>query len=99
MEIHVWGSRADRLENPDRLIFDLDPDPAVPWAAVIAAVREMRGVLEDLGLASFVKTTGGKGLHVVVPVRPRLDWDQAKAFSRAVAEGVVRRRPIATWPR
>ena len=93
LEIHVWGSRADHLEKPDRLIFDLDPDPSVKWPQVIAGAREVRRALEDLGLASFLKTTGGKGLHLVVPVQPRVEWDQAKAFCRAVADRMVRAAP------
>ena len=86
LEIHVWGSRAGQLEKPDRLVFDLDPDPSVDWPQVINAARSVRLLLEELGLASFLKTTGGKGLHLVVPVQPRTDWDDAKAFCRAVAE-------------
>src|SRR5439155_836860 len=80
LEIHAWGSRADKLENPDRLIFDLDPDPQVPWSFVVQSARQLREFLDQLGLESFVKTTGGKGLHVVVPIDRRHDWDVAKAF-------------------
>src|SRR5262249_46257291 len=83
LEIHVWGSRANQLEKPDRLIFDLDPDPAVGWPEVIGAARDMRAILEELGLISFLKTTGGKGLHLVVPVQARTEWGQAKAFCRS----------------
>jgi bifunctional non-homologous end joining protein LigD len=90
VEIHPWGSRADDLERPDRLIFDLDPGEDVGWSDVIAAARALRGELETIGLASFVKTSGGKGLHVVVPVEPRLDWDDAKAFTQSVAEKMSR---------
>ena len=93
LEIHAWGSQAKRIENPDRLIFDLDPDPSVEWPEVVRAAREVRQVLEELGLTSFLKTTGGKGLHIVVPVQPRLDWDEAKAFCQAVADFVVRAAP------
>ena len=93
LEIHVWGSRARHLEKPDRLIFDLDPDPTVGWPAVVSAARQVRLVLEELGLTSFVKTTGGKGLHLVVPVQPRFEWDEAKAFCRAVADYMVRAAP------
>jgi bifunctional non-homologous end joining protein LigD len=93
LEIHVWGSHARHLEKPDRLIFDLDPDPAVDWPHVIVAAREVRLVLEELGLKSFLKTTGGKGLHLVVPIQPRTEWDEAKAFCRAVADFIVRAAP------
>jgi bifunctional non-homologous end joining protein LigD len=93
LEIHVWGSRARQLEKPDRLIFDLDPDPAVDWPEVIKAAREMRVLLEEIGLTSFLKTTGGKGLHLVVPIQPRTEWDDAKAFCRSVADFMVRSAP------
>jgi bifunctional non-homologous end joining protein LigD len=93
LEIHVWGSRAGQLEKPDRLVFDLDPDPSVEWPQVINAARSVRLLLEELGLASFLKTTGGKGLHLVVPVQPRTQWDDAKAFCRAVAEFFVHAAP------
>ena len=93
LEIHVWGSRAEQLEKPDRLIFDLDPDPAVEWQDVVIAARELRHLLEELGLISFLKTTGGKGLHLVVPVQPRTEWGDAKAFCRAVAEFMVLAAP------
>lgn len=93
LEIHVWGSRAGKLEKPDRLVFDLDPDPAVEWQYVIDAARQLRALLEELGLESFLKTTGGKGLHLVVPVQARTAWDEAKAFCRAVAETMVRAAP------
>jgi bifunctional non-homologous end joining protein LigD len=92
-EIHPWGSRADRLEQPDRLIFDLDPGEDVPWSAVIAAAHEVRERLAGLGLTSFVKTSGGKGLHVVVPVEPMAGWDTAKAFTASVAETMAREHP------
>jgi bifunctional non-homologous end joining protein LigD len=93
LEIHVWGSRARALEKPDRLIFDLDPDPSVEWQQVVVAARETRLVLKELGLTSFLKTTGGKGLHVVVPIQARTEWDDAKAFCRSVAELMVRAAP------
>ncbi len=93
VEIHPWGSRADRLEEPDRLIFDLDPGEGVAWSAVIAAARTVRDRLAELGLTSFVKTSGGKGLHVVVPVEPTADWKRAKAFTASVAESLARERP------
>ena len=93
LEIHVWGSREDKLEQPDMMVFDLDPAPEVEWPGMIKAARLMRERLSELGLASFVKTTGGKGLHIVVPLTPEADWDTVKAFSRAVAESVVRETP------
>ncbi|HEV8337545.1 MAG TPA: DNA ligase D [Candidatus Polarisedimenticolia bacterium] len=93
LEFHTWGSRADRLENPDRITFDLDPGPGVDWDAVLDAARLVRRRLSDRGLASFPKTTGGKGLHIVVPLRGRNDWDEVHEFSRALAEAVVREQP------
>lgn len=93
LEIHVWGSLADRYEKPDRLIFDLDPDPAVEWANVVAAAKEVRLLLESLELTTFIKTTGGKGLHIVVPIQRRTTWEDAKAFCRAVADFLVAHAP------
>src|SRR4051794_6374742 len=93
LEIHLWGSRADQFEKPDRLIFDLDPDPTVTWPHVVNAAREVRLLLEELELESFLKTTGGKGLHIVVPIRRRLDWPEAKAFCRSVADFLVAAAP------
>jgi len=86
LELHPWSARAPRLDRPDRLIFDFDPDTAVEWNDLVGAVRLLRELLDDLGLKGFLKTTGGKGLHVVVPIRPTLDWEAAKGFTRAVAE-------------
>jgi bifunctional non-homologous end joining protein LigD len=96
LEIHVWGSRADRLEQPDRMVFDIDPDPQTPWPRVVGAARGVRARLESLGLDSFLKTTGGKGLHVVVPLRRGPGWEDVRAFSAAVASGLVREDP-ALW--
>jgi bifunctional non-homologous end joining protein LigD len=93
LEIHIWGSQADQYEKPDRLILDLDPDPAVDWLQVVTAAKEVRLLLEELGLVSFIKTTGGKGLHVVVPVQRRTNWDDAKAFCKAIADFMVAAAP------
>ena len=93
LEIHTWGSRQDHLEQPDRLTFDLDPDPALPWKQIREAAETLRGQLSGLGFAAFVKTTGGKGLHVVVPITPKQDWDRVKAFTKKVAEDLVREAP------
>ena len=93
LEIHTWGSRCDRLDRPDRLTFDLDPDPALPWSAVADAARLMQARLKDLGLGAFLKTTGGKGLHVVVPIARTMDWQEAKAFAKALADSMTAAEP------
>lgn len=93
LEMHVWGARIDKPDFPDRLVFDLDPDASVPWADVVAAALLTRARLKDLGLESFPRTTGGKGLHVVVPLVRRHNWDPAKTFAKALAEDLVRQHP------
>jgi bifunctional non-homologous end joining protein LigD len=85
LEIHVWGSTLEDIEKPDRLIFDLDPDPTVPWPEVVAAAKEVRERLRKLRLESFAKTSGGKGLHVVLPIERSLEWPAAKRFCRTIA--------------
>jgi bifunctional non-homologous end joining protein LigD len=89
VELHPWGSRTPKLDRPDRLIFDFDPDDGVRWKEIVEGVGVLRTLLDDLGLEGFLKTTGGKGLHVVVPIRPTLDWTQAKGFTKAVADFLV----------
>lgn len=86
LELHPWGSTVARLETPDRITFDLDPDIGLPWERVTGAAIALREALLAIGLRSFAKTTGGKGLHVVVPIAPKLDWDAVREFSKWVAE-------------
>ncbi len=93
LEIHAWGARIDRLERPDRIVIDLDPGAGVEWPEVVEAAVAMRDRFTALGLRSFVKTTGGKGLHVVVPLVRRSGWDEVKAFSRAIAVAAAAERP------
>ena len=93
LELHPWGSRAPKLGHPDRLVFDFDPDESLGWERLVEAVTVLRKLLGDVGLESFLKTTGGKGLHVVVPVQPTRAWDGARAFGKAVAELLVRTFP------
>ncbi len=93
LEVHTWNSTTDHLEQPDRVIFDLDPGPAVKWKAVVTAAEAIRDRLRKLGFASFVKSTGGKGLHVVVPLVPDADWEACFLFTRIVSEGLVAEDP------
>ncbi|MEO8566369.1 MAG: DNA ligase D [Betaproteobacteria bacterium] len=93
LELHPWGSRAPSLGLPDRIIFDLDPDDAVAWEDLRQAALIVKTLLENIGLAPFLKTTGGKGLHVVVPILPAVGWESIKGFSKAVAEFLERTFP------
>lgn len=93
LEIHPWGSRNDAQEKPDRIVFDLDPDPALPFQTVAATALLLRSELDRLGLKAWLKTTGGKGLHVVVPVTRRRDWEATKAFSKAFVDHIVSLEP------
>lgn len=86
LEFHVWGCRIDDVEHPDQMVLDLDPSDDVPWSETMTIARELRERLTDLGLEGFLRTTGGKGLHVVVPLAPELGWDEVKAFARAVCK-------------
>jgi bifunctional non-homologous end joining protein LigD len=93
LEIHPWGATVGDLDHPDRLIFDLDPGPHLDWAALIDAAVDVRERLERDGLKSFVKTSGGKGLHVVAPLRPEAAWDAAKSYARGIAEAMAKGDP------
>jgi bifunctional non-homologous end joining protein LigD len=93
VEIHTWNSATDHLEQPNRIIWDLDPGPDVTWTQVVTAARLVRSVLETLNLDSWVKTTGGRGLHVVVPIKPERDWSECLACARDVGEAIVRGDP------
>jgi bifunctional non-homologous end joining protein LigD len=93
LELHIWGSRIDDVERPERIVFDLDPDPSVGFDTVKAAADGMRQVLDALGLASFPLLTGGKGVHVVVPIQRRHEWPTVKAFARAFAERFAENEP------
>ncbi|HYV18878.1 MAG TPA: DNA ligase D [Verrucomicrobiae bacterium] len=93
LELHVWGSRAARVEHPDLMIFDVDPDVGLPWKRVVEGCLALRARLDELGLRSWLKTTGGKGMHVCVPLGRRQDWDEVKAFSRALSADIATREP------
>lgn len=93
LEIHPWGSKMNSLENPDRIIFDLDPGPYVAWSQVIDAALAIRKQLKKLGLISFVKTSGGKGLHIVVPILKKWNWNQIKSYSKVFALEMVKQNP------
>jgi len=95
LEFHPWGAMAEAPDMADRIVFDLDPDAGVAWAKVVAAARWVRDRLRELGLESFVRTSGGKGLHVVVPLRPACPWPQVKTFARAFAESMAASDPLA----
>ncbi|HZD41433.1 MAG TPA: non-homologous end-joining DNA ligase, partial [Terriglobales bacterium] len=93
LEIHPWGSRTPKLGRPDRIIFDLDPDEAVGWDEISEAAKVMKTLLDHLGLRVFLKTTGGKGLHLVIPIRPTQPWKEIKGFSQSVAQLLVNTFP------
>ena len=93
VEFHVWGSSVGAIETPDILVFDLDPGPEVGWRRVREAARTLRAELQDRGLESFLRTSGGKGLHVVVPFAPHEHWPRVGAFAREVVEALVAREP------
>ncbi|NJC37221.1 bifunctional non-homologous end joining protein LigD [Xanthomonas arboricola] len=93
LELHPWGAQVDDPEHPDRLVFDLDPGEAVSWADVVAAARDIRAKLRSAGLESAVRLSGGKGLHVVVPIVPEADWEQARDFCEAFAQALATHAP------
>jgi bifunctional non-homologous end joining protein LigD len=93
LEIHTWNSTTADVEKPNRIVWDLDPGPRITWSQVVMAAHLVRDVLETLGLESWVKTTGGSGLHVVVPIVPRRAWSDCLLFSRAVAQAITATNP------
>lgn len=93
LELHPWGATVADPEHPDRLVFDLDPGEGVSWAQVKAGARDVRDRLLKVGLESFVRLSGGKGVHVVVPLQPKADWEQAKAFCEAFAQAMALEQP------
>jgi bifunctional non-homologous end joining protein LigD len=93
LELHTWGAHGDDPEHPDLLVLDLDPDPSLDFAEVIEAAHDVRAMLAEIDLQSWVKTTGGKGLHVCVPVRRTLSWDAGKALTKGLAHALESRHP------
>jgi bifunctional non-homologous end joining protein LigD len=93
LELHPWGAREGHLDRPDRIVFDLDPDEDLSWERVVEALNVTHKLLETLGLQSFLKTTGGKGLHLVVPVEPTVPWEDITGFTKAAADLLVRTFP------
>ncbi|MFB3305902.1 DNA ligase D [Pseudomonas sp. AMR01] len=93
VELHTWGATSDKIETPDLFVLDLDPDPALPWKTMLEAAQLTLAVLDELGLDAFVKTSGGKGLHLVIPLARRDDWDTVKAFAKAIAQFMTRQLP------
>jgi bifunctional non-homologous end joining protein LigD len=93
LEIHPWGSRNHSLEEPDRIVFDLDPDSAIDWQTLTTCAFELQKRLQKVGLESFVKSTGGKGLHVVVPIRPEYGWPVIKQFAHNIVLSMEKTDP------
>jgi bifunctional non-homologous end joining protein LigD len=93
LEFHLWGSSRQDVERPERLIFDIDPDPSVDFTAVRAAAEEIRQALGRIGLETFPMLTGGKGVHVIAPIRPEVEWPEAKAFCKAFAQKLAADAP------
>jgi bifunctional non-homologous end joining protein LigD len=93
VELHTWGATVPDIKHPDRITMDLDPDEALPWKLLVEGTLLTKTLLDGLGLKSFLKTTGGKGLHVVAPIKPELEWDALKAFTERIAKMLVKARP------
>jgi bifunctional non-homologous end joining protein LigD len=93
LELHPWGSKNDDLEHPDRIVIDLDPDESLPWRTLTKAAKETRTLLKDHGLETFLKSTGGKGLHVVAPIVPEHDWATVKSFAHSIALQLEKQSP------
>lgn len=93
LEIHPWNTHADHLDKPDQIVMDFDPDESVPFNKVKQGALELRDILEQLDIKSFVKTTGGKGLHLQFPFEPNYDWDQVKDFAKTLVQEMASRHP------
>ncbi|CRN01177.1 Putative DNA ligase-like protein/MT0965 [Pseudomonas sp. 34 E 7] len=93
VELHTWGATTDKIETPDLFVLDLDPDPTLPWKSMLEAAQLTLSVLDEIGLQAFVKTSGGKGFHLIVPLARRDNWDTVKAFAKAIAQFMTRQLP------
>jgi bifunctional non-homologous end joining protein LigD len=93
VELHTWNATTDNLDKPDRFVLDLDPDPALPWKSMVEATQLTLSVLDELGLKAFLKTSGGKGIHLVVPLTRKLGWDEVKDFSHAIVSHMAKLLP------
>jgi bifunctional non-homologous end joining protein LigD len=93
VEFHTWNGVTRSILTPDRMTFDLDPGEGVGWPQIQEAAQLVHGFLQELGLAAFLKTSGGKGLHIVVPLKPKFDWDTVKDFSQAIVQHLARTIP------
>ena len=93
LEIHDWGVALPKVSQPDHIVFDLDPDEELDFPILKSAAVEVRDFLAELGFKTFLKATGGKGLHVVAPLNPKLGWDEVKGFAKAVADALATARP------
>jgi bifunctional non-homologous end joining protein LigD len=93
IELHRWGATSDRIETPDHFVLDLDPDPALPWRSMLEATQLTLSVLDELGLQAFLKTSGGKGMHIIVPLARHAGWDTVKGFAKALAQFMARQLP------
>ncbi|WP_445009254.1 non-homologous end-joining DNA ligase LigD, partial [Pseudomonas tohonis] len=93
VEFHTWNATSADLERPNRFVLDLDPDPALPWKRMVEATQLTLTILDELGLASYLKTSGGKGIHIVVPLTPKASWDEVKEFSHAIVKHMAKLLP------
>lgn len=93
IELHTWGATVDKIDTPDLFVLDLDPDPALPWKSMLEAAQLVLSVLDELGLTAYIKTSGGKGLHLIVPLARRYGWDAVKAFAKAIALFMTQQLP------
>lgn len=93
LELHTWNATDKDFDKPDRFVLDLDPDPALPWKAMLEATQLVLTLLDELGLQVFIKTSGGKGIHLVVPITRRANWDEVKDFSQAIVNYLAKLFP------